>query len=80
MRLNFHHVTWYRTIADLFISIMVPFVMLGYWNINTGIVLRRRQRLRNRPQNNSPPALNEAAAEGYDTIGKTSTRAYSSGP
>ena len=50
IRLNWHYVIWYRNFAGMVVSLVVPFVLLAYWNFNTLLVLLRRRRLRNRPQ------------------------------
>lgn len=49
IRLNWHYVIWYRNFTALIVSLVVPFVLLAYWNFNTFSVIRRRRRLRNRP-------------------------------
>ena len=49
IRLNWHYVIWYRNFTLLIVSLVVPFVLLAYWNFNTLSVLLRRRRLRNRP-------------------------------
>ena len=52
IRLNWHYVIWYRNFTVLLMSLVLPFILLAYWNFNTLVVLLRRHRLRNRP----PPA------------------------
>ena len=49
IRLNPHYVIWYKNVATLFVSLLIPFAFLAYWNLNTACVLRRRRRLQNRP-------------------------------
>ena len=49
IRGNWHYVIWYRNLTLTSVSLLVPFVLLAYWNLNTLLVIRRRQRLRNRP-------------------------------
>ena len=49
IRGNWHYVIWYRNLTLTSVSLLVPFVLLAYWNLNTLLVMRRRQRLRNRP-------------------------------
>ena len=53
IRLNWHYVIWYRNFTLLIVSLIVPFVLLAYWNFNTLSVLLRRRRLRNR----RPPSI-----------------------
>ena len=49
IRFNNHYILWYRNVAVLIVSLIIPLVLLGYWNLNTLIVMMRRRRLRNRP-------------------------------
>ena len=49
IRGNWHYVIWYRNLTLTSVSLLFPFVLLAYWNLNTLLVMRRRQRLRNRP-------------------------------
>ena len=49
IRLNWHYVIWYKNFTALIASLVVPFALLAYWNINTFAVIRMRRRLRNRP-------------------------------
>ena len=44
----------------LIVSLIVPLILLGYWNFNTLLVLMRRRRLKNRPSipNNMNTNLN----------------------
>ena len=49
IRLNWHYVIWYKNFTVILISLVIPFVLLAYWNLNTLAVMIRRRRLRNRP-------------------------------
>ena len=49
LRLNPHYVIWYKNVATVVVSLIIPFVLLVYWNLNTFAVLWMRRRLRNRP-------------------------------
>ena len=49
LRLNPHYVIWYKNVITIVTTLAVPVVLLGYWNFRTAQVLRRRQRLRDRP-------------------------------
>lgn len=49
IRFNNHYVLWYRNVAVLIVSLIIPLVLLAYWNFNTLMVMMRRRRLRNRP-------------------------------
>ena len=78
IRLNWHYVLWYRNVTVLFLSLVIPLILLAYWNFNTLSVILRRQRLRNRPSICSDLPLNardglmnvEAANNSYDsTVG-----------
>ena len=53
IRLNWHYVIWYKNFTVILVSLVVPFILLAYWNINTLSVMLRRRRLRNRPALNS---------------------------
>ena len=57
IRLNWHYVIWYRTFTVATVSLIVPFVLLAYWNFNTLAVILRRRRLRNRPARQFPRGL-----------------------
>ena len=56
LRYNNHYVLWYRNIAVLIVTLVIPLVLLAYWNFNTLLVIIRRRRLRNRPS--LPDAMN----------------------
>ena len=58
IRLNWHYVLWYRNVAVLFLSLVIPLILLAYWNFNTLSVILRRQRMRNRPSICSELPLN----------------------
>ena len=49
IRLNPHYVIWYKNVATLLVSLLIPFAFLAYWNLNTACVLWRRRRLQHRP-------------------------------
>ena len=49
LRLNLHYVVWYKNVATLLVSVVIPFTLLVYWNLNTVAIIVRRRRLRNRP-------------------------------
>lgn len=53
IRLNWHYVIWYKNFTVILVSLVVPFILLAYWNLNTLSVMLRRRRLRNRPALNS---------------------------
>ena len=44
LRLNLYHVMWYRGLAEILVSIIMPFCFLAYWNINTARVIQKRTR------------------------------------
>ena len=50
IRLNWHYIIWYKNFTVILISLIVPFVLLAYWNVNTLAVMTRRRRLKNRPK------------------------------
>ena len=50
IRLNWHYIIWYKNFTVILISLIVPFVLLAYWNANTLAVMLRRRRLKNRPK------------------------------
>ena len=49
IRLNWHYVLWYRNVTVMIVSLLIPLILLAYWNFNTFSVILRRQRLQNRP-------------------------------
>ena len=49
LRLNDHYVIWYKNVASCVVTVLVPFVLLVFWNWNTWQVIQRRQRNRHRP-------------------------------
>ena len=49
IRLNWHYVIWYKNFTVLLLSLVVPFILLAYWNANTLAVMIRRHRLAYRP-------------------------------
>lgn len=49
LRLNDHYVIWYKNVASCLVTVVVPFVLLVFWNWNTWKVIQRRQRNRHRP-------------------------------
>ena len=46
LRLNWHYVIWYKNVATLLASLVVPFSLLAYWNIQTFKILLRRRYFR----------------------------------
>ena len=46
LRLNWHYVIWYKNVATLLASLVVPFSLLAYWNIQTFRTLLRRRYFR----------------------------------
>ena len=46
LRLNWHYVIWYKNVATLLASLVVPFSLLAYWNIQTFRILLRRRYFR----------------------------------
>ena len=42
--------TMFRCGLDMFATIVIPAVLLGYWNGHTTSVIKRRARMKNRPQ------------------------------
>ena len=50
IRLNWHYIIWYKNFTVISISLIVPFILLAYWNANTLAVMLRRRRLKNRPK------------------------------
>ena len=49
IRFNPHYVIWYKNVAIVVVSLILPFALLAYWNFNTFRVLWMRRRMRNRP-------------------------------
>ena len=49
IRLNWHYVIWFKNFMTLFATLILPFILLAYWNCKTLSVIRRRRRMRNRP-------------------------------
>ena len=49
IRLNWHYVIWYKNFIVILLSLVVPFILLAYWNSNTLAVMIRRHRLAYRP-------------------------------
>ena len=49
IRLNWHYVIWYKNFTVILLSLVVPFILLAYWNGNTLAVMIRRYRLAYRP-------------------------------
>ena len=49
LRFNPHYVIWYKNVAIVVVSLILPFALLAYWNFNTFRVLWMRRRMRNRP-------------------------------
>ena len=49
IRLNWHYVIWFKNFMTLFATLILPFILLAYWNFKTLTVIRRRRRMRNRP-------------------------------
>ena len=49
LRLNPHYVIWYKNVATLLVSVIIPFTLLVHWNLNTVAIIVMRRRLRNRP-------------------------------
>ena len=48
LRLNPHYVIWYKNVATLLVSVVIPFTLLVHWNLNTIAIIVRRRRLMNR--------------------------------
>ena len=69
IRLNKHYILWYRNVAVFIVSLIIPLVLLGYWNFNTLLILMRRRRLRNRPSisNNQNVTLNNGGSSSNGT-------------
>ena len=69
IRFNNHYILWYRNIAVLIVSLIVPLILLGYWNFNTLLVMMRRRRLKNRPSmpNNLNVTLNIGSSSSNET-------------
>ena len=49
IRLNWHYVIWYKNFIVILLSLVVPFILLAYWNANILAVMIRRHRLAYRP-------------------------------
>ena len=49
-RWNLLHMTMFRCGLDMFATILIPAVLLGYWNGHTTAVIKRRARMKNRPR------------------------------
>ena len=52
LRLNPHYVMWYKNLATMVVTLLIPLILLGFWNFKTFSVMQRRSRLKNRPLNN----------------------------
>ena len=44
-RLNPHYVVWYRNLVSFSSTILVPFILLAYWNLSTAIIIKRRNQV-----------------------------------
>ena len=53
MRFNYFYVLIFKTIATFTITILIPFLLLAYYNLQIIRVLKHRARLRDRPANQS---------------------------
>ena len=42
--------TMFRCGLDMFATILIPAILLGYWNGHTIAVIKRRARMKNRPR------------------------------
>ena len=42
--------TMFRCGLDMFATILIPTILLGYWNGHTTAVIKRRARMKNRPR------------------------------
>ena len=49
LRLNWHYILWYRNVFLLIVSLIIPIILLAYWNSNIVLAMIRRQRLKLRP-------------------------------
>ena len=49
LRLNWHYILWYRNVFLLIVSLIIPIILLAYWNSNIVLAMIRRQRLKFRP-------------------------------
>lgn len=56
-RLNSHYIMWYKNVATLMVTILIPLFLIAWWNWHTYSVIKRRQRLKNRPQLNIKACL-----------------------
>ena len=50
LRVNNHYIMWYKNVATLILTIILPLALLIRWNYNTYAVIQRRQRLKHRPR------------------------------
>ena len=66
IRFNWHYVIWYKNVTVILISLILPFILLAYWNMKTVAVMVRRRRLKNRPSLISNNTL-RAVSENQDT-------------
>ena len=46
MRLNWHYVIWYKNFFLTIVSLIVPFILLLFWNYHTSKTVIRRDRSR----------------------------------
>ena len=77
IRLNWHYVIWYKNFTVIFVSLIVPFALLAYWNFNTLAVMSRRRRLKNRPTMSNYDAIAAALQNVHNTSPNSGTRSIS---
>ena len=65
VRFNYYYVILYRNIATFTLTIVMPFALLVYYNYQVMSVIRRRRRMRNRP--NVTPTSRSAILKAKET-------------
>lgn len=66
-RLNPHYIVWHRNFVQFSVTILIPFILLAYWNIGTALRLKqRRQNLHNLHQQNNVHAQRRTVSGKWD--------------
>ena len=58
IRFNWHYVIWFRNVTMMLVSLVLPLVLMTYWNLKTLSIIRRRRRLTNRHKEYPPFGAN----------------------
>ena len=68
LRLNPNYVLWYKNVATTVFTLMLPLLLLCFWNFKTFSVMKRRSRLRNRPLSNAGGSERRTDEQSADDI------------